>query len=246
MPSPEVSIEAFAESCGTRLLLLTRPLGDFSGGEPIWSELRRRDPALRVLMSLASSTSSGTIFDALLEMPDAALPDFVATLRALMQANDLDGVEIEWTGGSVASLKRILAYVRTHMRDKLIFVALTPEQIGDAELADNVDLLVLRAWHPTRDPGIVETPAPLELATTFVEETIAKGVPPKKIILGIPLFGWSYRLVNLDDGESVYANGYGVDGKYTTAKGQLACFEVIFHRTFLFTYKFYELIHFVT
>lgn len=173
-------------------------------------------------MSLASPNEPG-----ILVMPDERLPEFVETLQTLMDENDVDGVEIDWQGASVSFLKRILKYVRENIQDKLVFAALTPDQIADVELADYVDLLVLKAWHPTRSPELVQTPAPLELGTKFVEELTSRGVPPNKIILGIPLFGWSYKLLDWDDGESVLADGYGLDGKYTKSEGQLGYFEVI-------------------
>ena len=189
--------------------------------------LRQRDPALRVLISLTSA-EGGRLFREVLANAEERLPVFVDSLVDYLQEHDFDGVEIDWPTGTASSLKYLLGHLRNGLEPSgySLFVALRPEQIADGELAETVDALVLRAWHSRRVPEVVQSPAPLGLVTAFVESLTRRGVPAAKIIVGLPLFGWSYKLARKDDGESSLAIGFGMDGTYTQHKGQLAYFEV--------------------
>ncbi|XP_014210222.1 probable chitinase 10 [Copidosoma floridanum] len=187
--------------------------------------LRRRDPALRVLVSL-SSADHGRVYREILSAPEKRLPIFVSSALEFLEQHDFDGFEIDWETGSVASLKLLLRHLRGALRERgyYLAVALRPEQLADAELSEMVDLLVLRSWHSSRDPQVLTTPAPLDLLIGFVERLTSAGAPPAKIIVGLPLFGWSYRMASSDESDA--AVGFGIDGRYTKRRGQLAYYEI--------------------
>jgi hypothetical protein len=189
--------------------------------------LRRRDPALRVLVSV-SSTGQGRLFREIIAEADERLPAFADSLLDFLAAHDFDGAEIDWTGGSVEALKLLLRGLRGPFAERglSLGLALGPEQLADAELAALADLLVLRAWHSKRPLEFAQSPAPLAFAQRFVDTLTRNGVPTSKIILGLPLFGWTYKLANKNEGSLNLAYGYGLEGRYTKQKGQLAYFEV--------------------
>lgn len=58
---------------------------------------------------------------------------------------------------------------------------------------------------------------------------IEKGAPPKKIIMGMPLYGQSFTLADpKKNGLNANAPGPGTAGEYTRAAGFLAYYEVSF------------------
>ncbi|KAJ8682783.1 hypothetical protein QAD02_018575 [Eretmocerus hayati] len=191
---------------------------------------RRRDPALRVLLSI-SSPEHGRLFRDLLSAGEDVTLRFANSLTNLLLEYDFDGVEIDWDRATVSELKRLMRVVTSELRERefLVTLALRPEQVADFELASMVDLLILRAWHSRRVPGLANSPAPLKLVTEIVESLNRKSVPLEKIVMGLPMFGWSYKLApgsGQGEKEAAHAIGLGTHGPYTKHKGELAYFEI--------------------
>lgn len=54
-----------------------------------------------------------------------------------------------------------------------------------------------------------------------------KGAPPKKLVMGVPLYGQSFQLSDAkNNGLNAKASGPGSAGEYTRAAGFLAYYEV--------------------
>lgn len=56
---------------------------------------------------------------------------------------------------------------------------------------------------------------------------IEKGAPPKKIVMGVPLYGQAFQLSDpKNNGLNAKSPGPGTAGEYTRAAGFLAYYEV--------------------
>lgn len=67
----------------------------------------------------------------------------------------------------------------------------------------------------------------LNLQNYSLNYWIEKGAPPKKIIMGMPLYGQSFTLADpKKNGLNANAPGPGTAGEYTRAAGFLAYYEV--------------------
>ena len=199
----------------------------FSGGYKSAVGLRKRDPGLRVLISI-SSPDNGRIYRELFAGFDRT-QKFVESVLNFLKKHDFDGVEIDWENRSNAELRMLLRKLSTSLKNEgyILTLATRPEDIVDPEIASLTDFMFFRAWRNAENAEIAFHPAPLSFVSNFVNEWISRGVEPRKIILGIPLFGKSFTLKFSNStaaGSPVVGPGLG--GTYTNHRGTLAYYEV--------------------
>lgn len=138
-------------------------------------------------------------------------------------------MEIDWENRSNAELRMLLRKLYKPLKNEGYILALStrPEDTVDPEIASLTDFMLFKAWRSTENAAIAYHPAPLSVVSNFINQWIIRGVEPRKIILGIPLFGKSFTLKFSNStvaGSPVVGPGH--EGTYTNHRGTLAYYEV--------------------
>ncbi|KAL1907142.1 hypothetical protein Sste5344_007093 [Sporothrix stenoceras] len=171
--------------------------------------LKQQHPHLQVVLSVG-----GTAFSAIYASV-AASPvlrdNFARSALGLIEASGLDGIDINWAYPTdphqAADFVALLAQVRMHFgEDRYYLTASLPGGIGELsmfdlqQVADCVDLINLAAYdfygpwsarcghHAQLYAVGKDEPS----GASSVQYLMANGVPAKKILLGIPLYGRSF------------------------------------------------------
>ncbi|XP_076244080.1 putative chitinase 10 [Calliopsis andreniformis] len=210
---------------------------EIKGGYKAVTGHRSRDPALRVLVSIAVP-NRGKLFDEAVKNHCSLHCERLAkSILSFLRDHDLDGVEIDWEGSSEHSsdLKLLLKAIKKSFagNDYVLAVTQRPEDPVDPEIPSVVDLVLLRAWRESpqfRREKLALHPAPLKYVARVTNRWI-DWIPRElrsKIVLGLPIFGQGYTLKfgnSTDVGAPII--GPGMDDVYAKQKyGRLAYYEV--------------------
>lgn len=199
----------------------------FIGGYKSAVGLRQSDPGLRVLISI-NSPDNGRMFKELFNGFDRT-QKFIESVMNFLKEYEFDGVEIDWENKSNAELRILLRKLYTLFVEKGYSLALSikPQDTVDPEIASMTHLLLFKAWRNSDDSEYAQHSAPLSFVSNLVNKWISRGVEPRKIILGIPLFGKSFTLKSSNSTSAGSAvTGPGLGGIYTNHRGTLAYYEV--------------------
>lgn len=170
----------------------------------------------RVLLTLSNQTSPQIA--ALLKAPAATSARLAADVIPLLAQDGLDGVSIDIEGRSPGERGRFVTFV-TDLAARLrsadpngeIVLDTYPQSAGDptdffdvAALARQVDLLFIMAYD-MQNPTIASAGAPLanpSLGLSDVQALISyeKVVPPSKLVLGSPFYGYDYTTLDATPG----------------------------------------------
>ncbi|XP_051164101.1 probable chitinase 10 [Leptopilina boulardi] len=189
--------------------------------------LRQSDPGLRVLISI-NSPDNGRMFKELFNGFDRT-QKFIESVMNFLKEYEFDGVEIDWENKSNAELRILLRKLYTLFVEKGYSLALSikPQDTVDPEIASMTHLLLFKAWRNSDDSEYAQHSAPLSFVSNLVNKWISRGVEPRKIILGIPLFGKSFTLKSSNSTSAGSAvTGPGLGGIYTNHRGTLAYYEI--------------------
>ncbi|XP_018313223.1 probable chitinase 3 [Mycetomoellerius zeteki] len=210
------------------------------GGYNAATELRLKDPALRVLISIQPNPHRSLI----IQRNDNLSTNFPLreSILKFLEEYRFDGIELDWSTAAQdwSQFKILLKLIGAPLakRGYILAVALTPEDPVDLELLPIVDLIILKSWrdvqpacascerteYPTLHPG------PL----SFIVQNTSKWVEQvsagqrSKFVLAIPIFGQGYTLKfdNLTDVGALVQKS-GKEGAYTKlGDGKLAYYEV--------------------
>lgn len=189
--------------------------------------LRQKDPGLRVLISI-NSPDNGRMYNELFNGFDRT-QKFIESIMDFLKEHEFDGVEIDWENKSNAELRVLLRKLYQLLADEGYSLALSirPEDTVDPEIASMSDLLLFKAWRNSDNRTFAYHSAPLSFVSNTVNKWISRGVEPRKIILGIPLFGKSFTFKSSDStsaGSPI--TGPGLGGMHTNRRGTLAYYEV--------------------
>lgn len=207
-----------------------------TGGYNAATGLRAKDPALRVLISIAPANR---LFAEVVRRNCAVhCNDLVLSILNFLEEYRFDGVEIDWPSSAAhwPSFKVLLKKLAKPLADGgyTLAVAVRPTDPVDPEIASIVDLIFLRSWRDIADQGKEKVAlhlAPLNFVarnTNKWVEQIGSTRLTSKIILGLPIFGQGYTLKygNFTDAGAPAA-GPGAEGAYTKhGDGRLAYYEV--------------------
>ncbi|KAI0595571.1 family 18 glycoside hydrolase [Biscogniauxia sp. FL1348] len=185
------------------------PCDGVIGGLGSLMHLKQAHPHLRVVLSIGGSMSSETF--PIVASNTLLRDNFARSARGLVEASGLDGIDIDWEypldtqqGANFISL---LASIRIHLPEEqfLVTAALPAVQailhnINIAQMAHYLDMVNLKAYdfygHWTQRSGhhaqLYTASKEEPSASAGVAYLISQGCPPKKILLGIPVFGRSF------------------------------------------------------
>ncbi|XP_076756261.1 putative chitinase 10 [Xylocopa sonorina] len=214
-----------------------REYDEIKGGYKTVTGHRSRDPALRVLVSIAAP-NRGKLFSELTKNKCTVhCEKFARSVVSFLQAHDLDGIEIDWESSAERSndLKSLLKTIKNAFADKeyIIAVAQRPDDPVDRQITSLADLVLLRAWRDSpvyRREKLALHTAPLKYVIRVTNKWIDR-VPREhrsKIVLGLPVFGQGYTLKfgNLT-GAGAPIIGPGIEDVYNERKsGRMAYYEI--------------------
>lgn len=191
--------------------------------------LRRRNPDLRVVLSLGGWDDSAGFSDAAASTENRKA--FARSCVELLLAHDLDGVDLDWeypvSGGASGTAHRpqdkqnftlLLRELRQTLdrqgrRDGKTYVLTIAGAVSGgylnsiepqaaAEIVDHIFLMAYDLhgpWDATADfnaPLYTPTDGPPRSRASVddgVSAWLAQGVPPEKLVLGMPLYGYLYQ-----------------------------------------------------
>ncbi|KAK4218281.1 endochitinase B1 [Rhypophila decipiens] len=175
--------------------------------------LKQRFPHLQVILSIGGASSAETYP---VVASNAVLRDnFARAARGLVEASGLDGIDIVWeypcNPQQGSDFLALLAAVRIHLpEDRYILTAALPANKAvlanidlrrSAEYLDAVNLTAydfFGSWTPKsgHHAQLYAMNKDEASGASGVQFLMASGMPSKKILLGIPLFGRSFLHVN--------------------------------------------------
>ncbi|KAG7205193.1 hypothetical protein KM043_018281 [Ampulex compressa] len=207
------------------------------GGYKAVTGLRRRDPKLRVLISIAPGNGGHLFREATRACCTSHCEKLIVSILRFLEHHEFDGVEID-SENSVEypeDFKAFLKRLGVALRQNGYILALTqrPEDPADREIASITDLILLRAWRDVpgyRREKLALHPAPLKFVIRVTNKWITRLSSEQitKIVLGLPSFGQGYTLKfgNFTDAGAPVL-GPGIQGPYTKRQdGRLAYYEV--------------------
>ncbi|KXX80181.1 Endochitinase B1 [Madurella mycetomatis] len=175
--------------------------------------LKQRYPHLQVVLSVGGGASN-QVFP--IVASNAILRDnFARSARGLVEASGLDGIDIVWeypcTPQQGSDFLALLAAIRVHLpEDRYLLTAALPaarsvlQNIDLRRTAEYLDVINLTAYdffgqwtHKSGHHAQLYAMSKDEPSgASGVQFLMASGVPAKKILLGIPLFGRSFLQVS--------------------------------------------------
>lgn len=145
--------------------------------------LVERPRPYRVLLALGGGQRSAD-FRAMAST-EAARTRFLDALEKVVEAHDLDGVDLDWehldSPAELALYEDFVLALRRRLGERLLTIALSDPRLLTPSVAAAVDRVHLMAYDGPRH-------ATLDQARALVEAALKRGVPPARLCLGIPLF----------------------------------------------------------
>ncbi|KAI4862577.1 glycoside hydrolase [Hypoxylon rubiginosum] len=171
--------------------------------------LKQKHPHLRVTLSIGGGTSNETY--PLVASNALLRENFARSVRGLVEASGLDGIDINWAypadAQQGANFVALLAAVRVQLPDEQFFVTAalpagrtTLQNIPVAQAAAYLDFVNLEAYD-FYGPWSHRSGHQAQLYSMSKDETsgssgvsylMSHGCPARKILLGIPLYGRSF------------------------------------------------------
>jgi GH18 family chitinase len=149
----------------------------------------KREYGTRILLSVSDHSRQGPL--SVVVRSQALRTKFAASLADVLAANGFDGADFDWEYPSSDDLEAFggfLGDVRTAFapRGLRLSVAVTPERPLTAAAYAAVDRVHGMLYD---DDGRHST---LENSAAHVQALIAQGVPPSKLLMGLPFYGRGY------------------------------------------------------
>lgn len=232
-----------------RYAALEKPAADSTfpaGNIPQLRELKRRSPHLRVLLSVGGWSGSA-FFSAVAESP-VLRARFCGSILELIRTHGFDGVDVDWEFPVICGLSSgrpedragftaLGRDLRALLGPRYLLTAAVNATPGGIEAIDyreasayfdwfnlmSYDLA--GAWDPRT--GLTGHHAPLHSASgvsvsSAVAGLLAAGVPPRKIVVGVPLYGRSFA-----GSKPAPGSGYSGPGVGTREPGVLEFREIV-------------------
>jgi hypothetical protein len=188
----------------------------------------------RVLLTVFCESPS--VIHSVASHPSTAGPHLAKSVAALLTAGRLDGVDLDIEGDSTQDREGFVRFVASFSRelgaldprwsivlDTYPTSAFDPFGFFDVKaLARYVDELFVMAYD-MQDPGIASATAPLANADLNDAMTLAEYtsvVPARRIVLGIPLYGYDFPSANKFDGAETTGTPVAVSYADVVAAGR--------------------------
>ncbi|KAK5663576.1 hypothetical protein OQA88_4007 [Cercophora sp. LCS_1] len=191
----------------------TAPCDGVQGALGSLMHLKQRYPHLQVVLSIGGSASTETF--PIVASNTILRDNFARSARGLVEASGLDGIDVVWeypcTPEQGADFLALLAAIRIHLPDdRYLLTAALPaskqilQNMDLRRCAEYLDMINLTAYdfygHWTPKSGhhaqLYAMNKDEPSGASGVQFAMAAGVPGKKILLGIPLYGRSFLHVS--------------------------------------------------
>ncbi|KAK0630011.1 glycoside hydrolase [Bombardia bombarda] len=208
----------------------TAPCDGVQGALGSLMHLKQRYPYLQVILSIGGSGSCDTF--PIVASNTVLRDNFARSARGLVEASGLDGIDVVWeypcTPQQGSDFLALMAAIRIHLpEDRYLLTAALPAAKGIldfidlrrvAEYIDAINLMAYDFFGSWTDKSghhaqLYAMNKDETSAASGVSCLMGSGVPGKKILLGIPLFGRSFLHVN------------GPGHKFKGTGGEDGCFE---------------------
>nr|CAI5856018.1 unnamed protein product [Callosobruchus analis] len=199
--------------------------------------LKLQNPSLKILLSIRLTPYSRLA--ALLASPEAS-SSFVRSVSAFLDRYPFDGIDLDWewadqkeTRPSQAELgqqDQLLGFLRelaieVGKKGGILALSTPINRItrGDgwelaAKMADIVEYVTVKAYNFEKE-GNANSSLDMDRAVLWWER---RGMPSRKLVLGVPFFGRSSPINPTQDG----SQSQPASGAYTLSPGRLAYFEI--------------------
>ncbi|KAL2745938.1 putative chitinase 10 isoform X1 [Vespula maculifrons] len=210
---------------------------EIKGGYKTAIDLRSRDPALRILISIMFPSERFKSS----KLNEADYEQISQSILSFIRQQDFDGVLIDWQiedawqTNAMTELKIFSKILKKNLADEELSsaIALHAEDRVHRETISNFDLVILKPWRSEfnlRRDKFALHPAPLKTVIRTVNKWFERAgmEQASKTVLGLPIFGDGYTLKfgNFTDAGAPIL-GPGIPGLYTRASnGRLAYYEI--------------------
>ncbi|KGN65228.1 class V chitinase [Cucumis sativus] len=213
--------------------------------------LRLKNPNVKTLLSIGGGGADANAFASMASQPSSR-KSFIDSSISLARSNNLSGLDVDWEYPSdqdqINSFKTLCSEWRSAAekesqssgKPRLFLSAAvfrssnyygTPLPASDlATKLDWINVMCYDFYGPGWSPNFTAPPAALHGSSgrvncdTGISSWIQSGFPANKIVIGMPFYGWAWRLVSQSK-NGLYApangaaTGTGIDGGAITYKG---------------------------
>lgn len=211
--------------------------------------MKQRNPALKVLIALGGwNDSQGSKYSTMLASP-ALRANFVTQALVFLDQHGFDGLDLDYEFPSSADKANFALWAAElstalHARGLVLSSAVHPTQARiDAgydvpSLAQSLDLIHVMtydlhgSWEPNSadhhaafQPRASDAGSGLDVQSSMAA-WLAAGAPASKLVMGIPIYGRSWRVPGANKTPPVAASGAGDAGEYSQEAGSLTYLEI--------------------
>lgn len=213
--------------------------------------VQRKNPSVKTLLSIGGGGSDVNTF-ASMASQSSSRKSFIDSSIKLARSNNFLGLDLDWEYPSDSTQMNNFGTLLTEWRAAVVTEAKssgkTPLLLSAAVLylpyyysssvtypiqaiSNSLDWINLMAydfygpgWSPSRTgpPAALYNSGNLESGDNGVRSWIQAGMSAKKLVLGLPFYGWSWRLTNSNNnGLFAPANGQGLAGDGSIGYNQI-------------------------
>uniref|UniRef100_A0A182S5F5 Uncharacterized protein n=1 Tax=Anopheles maculatus TaxID=74869 RepID=A0A182S5F5_9DIPT len=215
-------------------------------------DLKQRNRALKTMAAIGGWNAGTANFRTVAADPQLRAI-FASNAVSFLQQYRFDGMDIDWEYPTAADKSNFVLFLQELASafapyNYLLTVAVAaPESTANeaydiSAIAGIVNYINLMTYDMQGNFGVTRHQAPINQGPASIDDSgekqqqnveaivqywLSRGAPARKLTLGIPLYGRTFRLSNpRDDGVGAPVSGVGSPGRYTQEAGSLAYNEI--------------------
>ncbi|VEN43339.1 unnamed protein product [Callosobruchus maculatus] len=206
--------------------------------------LKQENPCLKVILAIGGWNEKSSKYSVMASTAERRTA-FANSVLKFVAYYGFDGVDLDWEyptfRGGIAEDQNTFPLLLQTLKDALqpwgytlsIAVPMVESVIDNAydipSIAKSVDFVNLMAYdHVSSSSTETGLASPMTEIAKAVDLWLAKGLPPNKLLLGIPTYGHSFTLTDpANHGIGAPVTGPGDPGEYTGEYGFMAYYEIL-------------------